>query len=95
MTKTKAGLVAEVAAATGFTKRDTAAIVNAFIRALVNSLNENHRIEIRGFGVFKNKARKGRNARNPRTGEAVAVPARLVPTFKPSKELKNKVAKNL
>jgi integration host factor subunit beta len=49
-------------------------------------------LEIRGFGTFKVKERKARMARNPRTGDAVPVPARKVPVFKVSKMLKDRVA---
>jgi integration host factor subunit beta len=55
------------------------------------ALAREQNIEIRGFGSFKVKRRKARKARNPRTGDAVHVPGRLVPTFKPSKELKELV----
>lgn len=91
MTKTKADLVEYVASVTGFTKRDTAAIIDAFLSALCKALEENHRVEIRGLGVFKNKLRRPRVARNPKTGAPVHVPSRLVPTFKPSRLLKAKV----
>ncbi len=91
MTKTKADLVEYVATVTGFTKRDAAAIIDAFLNALCKALEENNRVEIRGLGVFKNKQRRPRVARNPKTGAPVQVPSRLVPTFKPSRLLKAKV----
>jgi nucleoid DNA-binding protein len=91
MTKTKADLVEYVATSTGFTKRDTAVIVDAFLNVLCKALEDNHRVEIRGLGVFKNKQRKPRVARNPKTGSPVHVPSRLVPTFKPSRLLKARV----
>ena len=48
-------------------------------------------IELRGFGTFKVRHRKARTGRNPRTGEAVEVPARGVPVFKPSRHLCGRV----
>jgi integration host factor subunit beta len=55
-------------------------------------LQEQKNIEVRGFGTFKIRHRKTRMARNPRTGSPVEVSARPVPVFKPSKELRAKVA---
>ena len=92
MTKTKAHLVEEVSEATGIPKRDTFLVIEAFLNALSNSLSQNDRIEIRGLGVFRNRSRKRRMARNPRTGEVIEVPERRVPTFKPSRLLKARVA---
>ena len=88
---TKADLVDQVATATGLTKKDTAVVVDGFLEAVKQALAQEKNIEIRGFGSFKVKRRKSRKARNPRTGDPVHVPARLVPTFKPSKELKEMV----
>ncbi|MCH7761279.1 integration host factor subunit beta [candidate division TA06 bacterium] len=92
MTKTKAHLVEEVAEATGIPKMDVFLVIEAFLNAVSNALTQNNRIEIRGLGVFKNKLRKKRMARNPRTGEVIEVPERLVPTFKPSRLLKARVS---
>ncbi|MEX0843105.1 MAG: HU family DNA-binding protein [Gemmatimonadota bacterium] len=90
---TKADLVEQVADAIGpgVTKKDCALIVDGFLNAVKQALAEGEHIEIRGFGTFKVRKRKARTARNPRTGEAVEVPSRLVPVFKPSKNLKAKV----
>jgi nucleoid DNA-binding protein len=61
--------------------------------AIVDTLikDEDHRIELRNFGVFEVKLRKPRKARNPRTGAKVDVPAKCVVTFKPGKEMEEKV----
>ena len=88
---TKADLVDEIAERTGLTKKDVAETVDEFLSAVTRALEAGRHIEIRGFGTFKVKDRKARIARNPRTGEAVEVPARRVPVFKVSKELKDKV----
>jgi integration host factor alpha subunit len=88
---TKADIVEQISNSTGLTKKDSAMAVEGFIQAIRQALSNGQNIEIRGFGSFKVKSRRARKARNPRTGEAVEVPARMVPTFKPSKELKDMV----
>jgi len=89
---TKADLVDEIADRTGLTKKDVAETVDQFLEAVSRALINGHHIEIRGFGTFRVRDRKPRMARNPRTGSSVPVPARRVPVFKVSKELKEKVA---
>ena len=91
---TKADLVDEISERTGLTKKDVADTVDEFIRAVIGALKNGHHIEIRGFGTFRVKDRKPRTARNPRTGETVPVPARKVPVFKVSKELKELVTQS-
>ncbi len=88
---TKADLVNEISEATGLTKVDTEAVVNGIIYTIGNALSRGEGIEIRGFGTFRVREKKPRQARNPRTGEKVEVPRRFVPSFKPSKELKQLV----
>ena len=90
---TKADLVEQVyeAIGPGVTKKDCAAVVEAFLNAVKQALAKGEHIEIRGFGTFKVRDRKPRLARNPRTGESVQVPARQVPVFKPSRLFKEKV----
>lgn len=92
---TKADLVEQVAEAIGpgVTKKDCALVVDGFLNAIKLALASGENIEIRGFGTFKVRKRKTRMARNPRTGDPVEVPARLVPVFKPSKHLRAKVEK--
>ena len=92
---TKADIVDVIASATGLTKVETEAVVDGFISTVINSLKEGKNIEIRGFGSFKVKKRRGRMARNPRTGEQVRVEEHYVPLFKVSKELKALVNENL
>ena len=58
---------------------------------IIETLLDEGRIELRNFGVFEVKKRKPRKARNPRTGERVSVPARLVVTFKPGLEMEQRV----
>jgi integration host factor subunit beta len=90
---TKADLVEEISKDTGLSKKDTNIVVNLIIDNLIKALAEGDKVELRGFGSFKVKSRKSRKARNPRTGAAVEVPAKLVPYFKASNELKALVNK--
>ncbi|HEX7049612.1 MAG TPA: HU family DNA-binding protein [Longimicrobiales bacterium] len=91
---TKADLVEQVADAIGpgITKKDCALVVDGLLNAIKNALSTHQNIEIRGFGTFKVRQRKSRMARNPRTGDPVEVPARVVPIFKPSKDLRSQVS---
>lgn len=90
---TKADLVEQVADAIGpgITKKDCALVVDGLLNAIKAALGEHENIEIRGFGTFKVRERKSRVARNPRTGDRVEVPSRVVPVFKPSKDLREQV----
>lgn len=92
---TKADIVDKIAGATGLTKVETEAVVDGFILTVIDALKEGKNIEIRGFGSYKVKKRKGRMARNPRTGEQVMVDEHWVPLFKVSKEVKVAVNQNL
>ena len=92
---TKADIVDVIASATGLTKVETEAVVDGFIQTVIDTMKQGKNIEIRGFGSFKVKKRKGRVARNPRTGEQVMVDEHYVPIFKVSKELKHLVDENL
>ncbi len=88
---TKADLVEQVSTETGISKNHTALIVDGLLDAVCRALSEGRHIEVRGFGTFKVRERRARRARNPRSGSEVMVPAKLVPVFKPSKELKAQV----
>jgi DNA-binding protein HU-beta len=92
---TKADIVDVIASATGLTKVETEAVVDGFITTVIGAMRDGRNIEIRGFGSFKVKKRKGRVARNPRTGAQVMVDEHFVPTFKVSKEMKQIVNENL
>jgi integration host factor subunit beta len=94
---TKADLVEQVAEAIGpgITKKDCALVVDGLLNAIKNAMADHEHIEIRGFGTFKVRKRRSRMARNPRTGDPVEVPARAVPIFKPSKDLRVQVSEGL
>ena len=88
---TKADLIEEVARITDVTRRDSEVIVETIFDSIVHSLRAGDKIEIRGFGSFRTRQRKPRVGRNPKTGARVDVPAKKIPFFKPSKELKDTV----
>ncbi len=84
---TKADLIEEVSRIVEVTRREAEAIVETIMGSIVQSLREDGKVEIRGFGSFRTRQRGGRIGRNPKTGEAVEVPPKTIPFFKPSKEL--------
>jgi integration host factor subunit beta len=88
---TKADLVEKVTAAGELTRRDGEVIVETIFEAVIGALKSGDKIEIRGFGSFRTRQRNSRIGRNPKTGERVEVPAKKVPYFKPSKELRDLV----
>jgi integration host factor subunit beta len=88
---TKADLVEKVTAAGELTRRDGEIIVETIFDAVIGALKGGDKIEIRGFGSFRTRQRNPRIGRNPKTGERVEVPAKKVPYFKPSKELRDLV----
>jgi integration host factor subunit beta len=88
---TKADLVDHVTALGDLTRRDGEVIVETLFDSIIDALKSNDKVEVRGFGSFRSRQRKPRTGRNPKTGESVAVPAKRVPYFKPSKELRDLV----
>ncbi len=86
---TKKEIVKQIADEIGLTQTQTKQIVQRTFDLIIQTLMESddHRIELRNFGVFEVKLRKGRQARNPRTRQPVTVPAKLVVTFKPGKKM--------
>src|SRR5688500_2191226 len=69
-------------------QRDIENIVNAILDTITNALARGDRVELRGFGAFAVKKREARTGRNPRTGAAVAVSEKSIPTFKTGKEMR-------
>ncbi len=86
---TKADLVDKVTALGDLTRRDGEIIVDLLFDSVVSALKSGDKIEIRGFGSFRTRVRNARIGRNPKSGASVNVPARTVPFFKPSKELRD------
>ena len=88
---TKQNIVDVVSEATGLTKVETEAVMNGVMKTIIASLATNNRVELRGFGTFAVKHRMPKKARNPGTGDAIYLPERFVPTFKPSKIMRSRV----
>ncbi|MDC1066807.1 integration host factor subunit beta [Alphaproteobacteria bacterium] len=74
-------------------KKDANKIVNVFFDTISKAISNGERVELRGFGVFDVKQRQARIARNPKNGEAVAVPAKKVPFFRMGKNMKDRINK--
>lgn len=88
---TKKDIVKAISESIGETQLKTKEIVQKTFEAIINTLVEQERIELRNFGVFEVKKRAARKARNPRTGERVDVAEKYVVTFKPGKEMEQRV----
>jgi integration host factor subunit beta len=88
-TLTKADLIEEVLRLTELPRKESETIVETIFDSIIAALQKGEKIEIRGFGSFRTRNRRGRIGRNPKTGTKVEVPAKKIPFFKPSKELKD------
>ena len=87
----KTELVAVVAEKSGITKKDAERVVSATFETITAQLMKGEKVQISGFGVFEVKEREARVGRNPRTKEAIEIPASKAPAFKASKALKDTV----
>ncbi len=85
---TRADLIEEVSRVIEMTRTDSEVILEAILDGIARSLIVGDKVEIRGFGSFRIRERQGRIGRNPKTGVRVDVPAKRIPYFKPSKDLK-------
>lgn len=88
---TKKDIVKAISDSIGMTQLKTKEIVQKTFEAIIDTLVEEERIELRNFGVFEVKKRAARKARNPRTGERVDVAEKYVVTFKPGKDMEERV----
>jgi len=88
-TLTKADLIEEVLKVTELPRKESEIIVETVFESIIEALQKGDKIEIRGFGSFRTRQRRGRVGRNPKTGAKVTVPPKKIPFFKPSKELKD------
>jgi DNA-binding protein HU-beta len=84
----KAELIDTVATKSELTKQDTKKAVDALFETISNTLANEEKIQLIGFGTFEVRERAARTGRNPQTGEEMTIPASKVPAFKPGKELK-------
>lgn len=88
---TKKEIVKTISEECGLTQLKTKEIVQRTFEAIIDTLVAEGRIELRNFGVFEVKKRAARKARNPRSGDSVDVPEKFVVTFKPGKEMEERV----
>ena len=88
---TKKDLAKAIAEEMGLTQIQVKAIIQRVFTGITETLLHEGRLELRNFGVFEVKQRRPRRARNPRTGQAVEVPAKRVVTFRPGREMEERV----
>jgi len=88
---TKKDIVLQVATDTALKQVDVKRVVQRILDVIVAALSRGETVELRNFGIFKAKSRKGRTGRNPRTGEKVPVPPKRVAVFKPGLIMKREV----
>lgn len=88
---TKAELIEKMAQRAKISKRAAGIALNTFVETITNALKTGDKVALVGFGTFSVSKRKARMARNPRTGEAIEVPAKRAPKFKAGRDLKNAV----
>lgn len=89
---TKSELVEKIMEANSFLNRkESELVVNIIFDSMANALKDGDKVEIRGFGSFTVRERESREARNPKNGEVVTIPAKKTPFFKTGKELRERV----
>lgn len=88
---TKKEITKAIADEVGVTGAVASEVVQRVFDGIIDVLETRGRIELRNFGVFEVRKRRARQARNPRTGERVAVPEKMVVTFKPGREMEERV----
>ena len=87
----KTELIAAVAEKAGLTKKDADRVVSATFETIAQSLAKGEKVQVSGFGIFDVKCREARTGHNPRTKEAIQIPASKQPAFKASKTLKDQI----
>ncbi|MBZ5588907.1 MAG: integration host factor subunit beta [Acidobacteriia bacterium] len=85
---TKADIIRMLADQVGLTRREAAEVLTVVLDGVVDAIREGEKVELRGFGSFRTRKRQARAGRNPRTGAQVNVPPKVVPYFKPGKQLR-------
>jgi integration host factor subunit beta len=88
---TKTDLIEEVSRVVEIPRKEAAVIVERILDSIVRAIDRGDKVEIRGFGSFRTRQRGARVGRNPKTGVRVDVPAKRIPFFKPSQELRELV----
>lgn len=92
---TKSDMIDRVAEGTGLTKVETEAVIDGFLKTVIDALCRSDHVELRGFGTFRVKERAPRIGRNPRTGEVVDLDGQFVPHFKVSREFRDLVNRSV
>jgi DNA-binding protein HU-beta len=88
----KEGLVDNVAAATGETRKQVLQVLDAILAGITDALRRDEKVTLVGFGTFQVRTRAAREGRNPRTGEKIQIPARKAPAFTAGKDLKTELS---
>ena len=91
---TKKDIIIKISEDTGLKQVDVKEVVQRTFDIIIDSLRVSDKVELRNFGIFKVKVRKGRKGRNPRTGDSVAIPDKKVVSFKPGMKMKIDVENN-
>jgi integration host factor subunit beta len=89
---TKADIIKILADHVGLTRREAAEVLSVVLDGVVDAIRAGEKVELRGFGSFRTRKRQARAGRNPRTGAQVNVPPKVVPYFKPGKQLREVLA---
>ncbi len=89
---TKADIIKILAEQVGLTRREAAEVLSVVLDGVVGAIRAGEKVELRGFGSFRTRKRQARAGRNPRTGAQVHVPPKVVPYFKPGKQLREVLA---
>ena len=92
---TKSDMIDIVAGGTGLTKLETEAVINGFLRTIVQALAEGESVELRGFGTFRIKERAPRVGRNPKTGKEVEIDTQYVPHVRISREVRRYIEEEI
>ena len=82
-----AGRIAEL----GISRRYARKVVDFFLQQLINAIQRGEIVHLVGFGAFRFKIRGSRQGRNPKTGQAVQVPAKKIVYFRPATELRHRI----
>lgn len=85
----RAELVDVIAKSTGVSKKDTDAVLKAFVESVEKTVKKGDAVQLVGFGTFSQVKRKARTGRNPSTGENIKIAAKKAPVFKPGKAFKD------
>lgn len=87
----KAQLVDQLASRTRLTKSQSENVLDATLEIIQKTVSKGEEVKLVGFGTFSRLARKSRTGRNPKTGQAVAIPGGKIPRFRPGKDFKDQV----